>query len=305
MRVFIYLFTLLLTSILGYSQNFTKEIITIDSEIEGDLYIGDKDSKTVAILIAGSGPTDRNGNSIPMMTTNAYKFLAEGLAKNGINIFTYDKRAITLSKKKDAKEEEGLFEDNVNDLNLVIEILTKRFTNITLIGHSEGALVALLAANNPLVTNYISISGPGETIDKTLSKQIAQSAPFLQKQSDEILSELKQGNTVEEVIPMLQSLFRPSVQPYLISWIKYDPTIEIQKLNKPILIIQGDKDLQVDLEQGTLLQQANPNATLVTLSGMNHVFKKIEKNEDNLKSYNNGTLPIHPELVSTILKFLN
>lgn len=305
MRIFIYLFTLLLTSILGYSQNFTKEIITIDSEIEGDLYIGNKESKTVTILIAGSGPTDRNGNSIPMMTTNAYKFLSEGLAENGINIFTYDKRAIALSKKKEAKEEEGRFEDNVNDLNLVIDVLKKRFTNISLIGHSEGALVALLAANNPLVANYISISGPGETIDKTLSKQIAQSAPFLQKQSDEILSELKRGNTVGEVIPMLQSLFRPSVQPYLISWIKYDPYLEIKKLNKPILIIQGDKDLQVDIEHGKLLHQANPKSKLVTLSGMNHVFKNIEKDEDNLKSYNNGTLSIHPELVSTIVKFLN
>lgn len=304
MRLFIYLFILILSTVLGYSQDFKKEIIDIDSEIQGDLYIGDSKNNSVSIFIAGSGPTDRNGNSLPMMTTNAYKLVAEGLAQNKQNIFTYDKRAVALSKKKGAPESEGVFEDNVNDLNLVINTLKKRFTSITLIGHSEGALVALLAANTPEVTKYISISGPGETIDKTLSKQIAKNAPFLQKQSDEILSELKKGNTVDNVIPMLQSLFRPSVQPYLISWIKFDPAIEIKKLNKPILIIQGDKDIQVDLEQGKLLHQANPKSTIVTLTGMNHVFKNIEKDEDNIKSYQNGSLPIHPELVTTIINFL-
>lgn len=304
MRLFIYLFTLILSTVLGYSQNFTKEIIDIDSEIQGDLYIGDAQNKTVSIFIAGSGPTDRNGNTIPMLTTNAYKFLAEGLAQNGQNIFTYDKRVIAQIKNNNADESKALFEDNVDDLNLIINTLKKRFSSITLIGHSEGALVALLAANDPSVTKYISISGPGETIDKTLSKQIAQNAPFLKKQTDDILSELKKGNTVDNVIPMLQSLFRPSVQPYLISWIKFDPTIEIQKLNKPILIIQGDKDIQVDLEQGKLLHQANPKSTLVTLSGMNHVFKNIEKDEDNMKSYNNGSLPLHTELVPTILNFI-
>ena len=304
MRLLIYLFTLILSTVLGYSQNFKKEIIDIDSDIQGDLYIGDAKNKSVSIFIAGSGPTDRNGNALPIMTTNAYKLLAEGLSQNKQNIFTYDKRAVALSKKKDAPENEGIFEDNVNDLNLIINTLKKRFSSITLIGHSEGALVALLAANDPSVTKYISISGPGETIDKTLSKQIAKNAPFLQKQSDEILSELKKGNTVDNVIPMLQSLFRPSVQPYLISWIKFDPAIEIKKLNKPILIIQGDKDLQVDLEQGKLLHQANPKSTIVTLAGMNHVFKDIEKDEDNMKSYNNGTLPIHTELVPTILNFI-
>lgn len=304
MRLFIYLFTLILSTVLGYSQNFTKEIIDIDSEIQGDLYIGDAQNKTVSIFIAGSGPTDRNGNTIPMLTTNAYKFLAEGLAQNGQNIFTYDKRVIAQIKNNNADESKALFEDNVDDLNLIINTLKKRFSSITLIGHSEGALVALLAANDPSVTKYISISGPGETIDKTLSKQIAQNAPFLKKQTDDILSELKKGNTVDNVIPMLQSLFRPSVQPYLISWIKFDPTIEIQKLNKPILIIQGDKDIQVDLEQGKLLYQANPKSTLVTLSGMNHVFKNIEKDEDNMKSYNNGSLPLHTELVPTILNFI-
>ncbi|MEC4114725.1 alpha/beta hydrolase [Myroides pelagicus] len=292
--------------ILTVAYSFAQVPIQIDSEIDGDLYLANKDSKQLAIIIAGSGPTDKNGNSAAGVKANSYKYLAEGLHANGINTFTYNKRMFAQMKKQTLKESDMTFEDNVKDLNLVIDYFKKEYPNIILIGHSEGALVATLASqNNKAVSKLISLQGPGESIDKTLYKQLTTQAPFFAKAVEDIHNKLKNGEQVTDVPPMLMNLYRPSVQPYLISWMKYNPTIEIQKVKQPILILQGDKDLQVKTDQGNYLKQAMPTATLITLKGMNHVLKTVVKDEDNLALYNKPDIPLHDELVPSIVNFIN
>lgn len=301
MKKLIYTLVLALTTSLAFSQT----TIQIDSEIDGDLYLANKDNKQLAIIIAGSGPTNKNGNNPGGVKANSYKYLAEGLKENGINTFTYNKRMFAQMKNQTAKEEDGRFEDNVKDLNLVIDYFKKDYPNITLIGHSEGALVATLASqNNTAVSKLISLQGPGETIDKTLYKQLIAQAPFFAKSVEDIHSKLRKGEQVTDVPPMLMSLYRPSVQPYLISWIKYDPTVEIQKVKQPILILQGDKDLQVQTDQGDNLKKAMPTAILVTLKGMNHVLKTVVKEDENLALYSKPDIPLYLELVPTIVNFI-
>ena len=120
----------------------------------------------------------------------------------------------------------------------------------------------------------------------------------------EINTALKNGQTVNDIPSMLQGLYRPSVQPYLMSWMKYNPSAEIAKIKQPTLIIDGDKDIQVSLKQGDLLSQANPKAKRLTLKNMNHVLKQIDKDEDNMKSYGDPTFPLHSELASAIATFI-
>lgn len=131
-----------------------------------------------------------------------------------------------------------------------------------------------------------------------------QQLPALGPKVAEINASLKKGQTIEKIPSMLQALYRPSIQPYLISWIKYDPRVEIAKIKQPTLLIDGDKDLQVSLIQGDLLSQANPKAKRVTLKNMNHVLKQIDKDEDNIKSYGDPSFPLHPELVPTLVSFI-
>ncbi|MDR0195133.1 MAG: lysophospholipase [Myroides sp.] len=301
MKKLIYTLVFTLTTSLGFSQT----TIQIDSEIDGDLYLANKDSKQLAIIIAGSGPTNKNGNNPAGVKANSYKYLAEGLKENGINTFTYNKRMFAQMKNQTAKEEDGRFEDNVKDLNLVIDYFKKDYPNIILIGHSEGALVATLASqNNTAVSKLVSLQGPGESIDKTLYKQLTAQTPFFAKSVEDIHNKLRNGEQVTDVPPMLMSLYRPSVQPYLISWIKYDPTVEIQKVKQPILILQGDKDLQVKTDQGDNLKKAMPTATLVTLKGMNHVLKTVVKDDENLALYSKPEVPLHTELIPTIVNFI-
>ncbi|MDR2223024.1 MAG: lysophospholipase [Flavobacteriaceae bacterium] len=298
---------LLYTFLVGFISHFTiaQTPVQIDNEIDGDLYIANKESKQLAIIIAGSGPTDKNGNNPGGVNANSYKYLAEGLKANGINTFTYNKRMFAQIKKQTLNEETIQFEDNVKDLNLVIDYFKKEYPHLILIGHSEGALVATLASqNNTIVTKLISLQGPGEAIDQTLYKQLTAQAPFFAQTIEDIHNKLKKGEKVEDINPMLMSIYRPSVQPYLISWMKYNPAVEIQKVKQPILILQGDKDLQVKTDQGDNLKQAMPTATLVTLKGMNHVLKNIAVDEENLTSYNKPEVPLHKDLVPTIVTFL-
>ena len=91
----------------------------------------------------------------------------------------------------------------------------------------------------------------------------------LKEEVEKNLATLKNGNTFELKNQMLASLFRASVQPYMISWIKYNPQTEIKKLQIPSLLINGDKDIQVSVQDAQLLQQAKPNAQLHIISNMN------------------------------------
>ncbi len=279
--------------------------VDIDEELQGDLYITTPESKRLAIIIAGSGPTDRNGNSMPSLNANSYKLLAEGLQQEGINVFTFDKRIIAKMKNNTMKDYAPDFDDNVTDVNLIIAHFKKQYPDITLIGHSEGALVANLAAiQNKEVTHFVSLQGAGESIDKILNWQFIKQMPFFETQIKAIHAQLKSGKPATDIPEMLQGLYNSGNQTYLISWMKYEPTEEIKKVNVPVLIVQGDKDLQVVLEQGDYLKKALPTATLVTVKGMNHVLKTVEKDEENLATYNKPLLPLNKEIVPLIANFI-
>ncbi|MDP2088323.1 MAG: alpha/beta hydrolase [Flavobacteriaceae bacterium] len=258
------------------------------------------------IFIPGSGPTDRNGNN-NMMKNNSLKFLAEALSKQNIATYRFDKSVLTAVKKEGFKEDNIRFEDEVEEVKEMVAHFKKNksFSKIYLMGHSEGSLVGILASKNE-VDGLISIAGAGRPIDEIIAEQIGKQAPFLKEDTTKILDELKKGKLVEEVNPYLISLFRKSVQPYLISWIKYHPQQEIHQLNIPVLIINGTKDIQVPASDAELLKEAKLDADLVIIKDMNHIFKKIEGDiVENQQSYTNPDLPVMDKLTTAIATFIN
>lgn len=279
--------------------------INID-QLYGTLTVPDEVKKCpVALIIAGSGPTDRNGNN-PMMKNNSLKMLAEALAKNGIASLRYDKRGIGESKASAVTETSLVFENYTEDAKSWINFLKldKRFTQLTVIGHSEGSLIGMIAGAK--ANKFISIAGAGESADKLLKSQISsKSNKVIEDMTFPIIDSLKSGNKVNKVDPMLNSLFRPSIQPYLISWFKYDPQTEIKKLTVPILIIQGNNDLQVPVQDAENLSKANKNAELDIIDKMNHIMKIIDGDKQaNMESYNNETLPISETMTTKIVSFI-
>lgn len=307
--------TQLIAFVIGYlvalaAFGQTEEIVILKTEtgnIEGTLTIPDGQLPVpVALIIAGSGPTDRDGNN-PMMKNNSLKMLASELAKKGIASLRYDKRGIAASKSAGLKETDLSFELYINDAVAWVRLLSanKDFSQLSIIGHSEGSLIGLVAAQNQEVDKLVSIAGAGQSADKTIREQLKTQPSFVLEQSAPILDELVKGNTVENVPQMLLSLFRPSVQPYMISWFKVDPQVEITKLNKPVLIVQGTTDIQVSMEDANRLDAAKPDSKLVVINGMNHILKNAEADRmTNFQTYNQPDLPLNVELVKVICDFI-
>ena len=301
---------LLIASTTAFSQNtsgFTTENIAVNSLLNGTLYapIRQNNTTNLVILIAGSGPTNRDGNQIGL-TNNSLKLLAESLVKNGIAVYSYDKRIFAQMASGKLDEASLSFDNFIDDATAVVIYFKnqKKYHSITIAGHSEGALIGMIAANGN-ADAYISIGGAGRPIDEVLLEQIGKQAPFLKEEVGKNLATLKSGNTFELKNQMLASLFRASVQPYMISWIKYNPQYEIKKLHIPSLLINGDKDIQVSVQDAQLLQQAKPDAQLQIIPNMNHIFKAIKGDDtENKASYTNPELPICTELTSIITTFI-
>jgi len=289
----------------------TSEIIlkTQTGDISGTLTIpADVKVSPVVIIIAGSGPTDRDCNSPLGVQTNAYKMLAESLAENGISTLRFDKRGIRKSQSAMTSESDLRFETYINDVVSWISKLKadNRFSKIILLGHSEGSLIGIVAAEQADIAAFISVAGIGRSADKVIQDQLKSQLPAqLYDESNNILDSLKAGKTVSNVNPNLVALYRPSVQPYMISWIKYDPAKEISKLTIPVLLIQGTTDLQVTVDDAKMLSASKPDAKLVIIENMNHVLKESDSDiQNNMATYTKGDLPLKSGLVEEIVNFI-
>ncbi|HNW99389.1 MAG TPA: alpha/beta hydrolase [Bacteroidales bacterium] len=310
----ILLFTILsfFTITNGFSQEEPIILKTLKGEIKGTLTLPkNKNNIPVVLIIAGSGPTDRNGNS-PLLgvNTNSYKLIAEKLQKNGIASVRFDKRGIGESKDTTFKEKNMRFENYIDDVKAWIEFLSKdnRFNKIIIAGHSEGSLIGMVASvDNPKVNAYISISGAARSIDEILKEQLALQPQSLKDLAFPMMDTLKKGDTLTNVPKYLYSLFRPSIQPYMISWMKYNPQEEIKKITVPVLILQGSTDIQVSESEANLLSTANPAAKKIIIKNMNHVLKDcdfIDKQKQMTTIYSNPKLPLNKIFVKEMISFI-
>ena len=261
----------------------------------------------VAIIISGSGPTDRDGNS-PLLSgkNDSLKMLAEGLAKQGIASLRYDKRGIAASKPSAPSESDLRFDTYVDDAVAWGQKLRKdpRFATVSYVGHSEGALIGVIAAQKLPADKVVSISGAGQPAADLILAQLYGKVPSgLYVAASNTVDALKAGHTVANPPPELVSLFRTSVQPYLISWFRYDPSAEIGKLKVPVLIVQGENDVQVSTYDAQRLAEGNKKAKLILIPGMNHVLKDVDR-LTQAKSYSDPTMPIDATLVDSIATFL-
>ncbi len=279
-------------------------------EVFGTLTLPERDKKVpVVLIIAGSGPTDRNCNSeAGGLNTDAYKMVADSLRQAGIASLRYDKRGVGESAGAALSEDSTRFGDMVADAIGFVKMLNKdaRFSKIIIAGHSEGSLIGMIAAEKEHVAGFISIAGAAQRADKIIEKQLRAKSGDLAAQATIILDSLDAGHLVKSIDPALAPLFRPSIQPYMISWLKYDPAKEIKKLTIPVLIIQGTTDMQVDASEAEQLKKAYPKATLKVIEGMNHPLKQApEDRGKNAATYTNPKLPLSPGLMPSIIEFIN
>ena len=288
------------------NKAYNSEDLSITPLIDGTLIIPETAEKLpLAIIIGGSGPTDRNGNQ-QMMENNSLKFLAEGLFENNIATFRYDKRIVKQMRKRTIDEKNIRFGDFIDDAVAVLNYFKndKRFSKIYIIGHSQGSLIGMVAAQNG-ADGFVSIAGAGQEIDDVIIDQLSKQAPGLVDNARTSFDDLRANGVAYNYSPGLASIFRKEIQPFIYTWMQFDPKAEIAKLQIPVLIINGDKDIQVQISEAELLKNAKPDAEYIIIPSMNHIFKKIEGNDlENSKSYNIYNLPVMPELINSISDFI-
>jgi len=294
-------------SLFAQDSTFVARDLKVTSLIEGTLFspISSEEKVPLVIIIQGSGPTDRDGNQ-NMLKNNSLLFLAEALSENNIASFRFDKRIVSLLRRNMLKEEDLSFEDFIDDAIAITNYFKEAdaFSKIYIAGHSQGSLIGMIAANGR-VDGFISLAGAGQSIDNVIIDQLALQMPGLVENAQTAFNEMRTNGSTSNYSMGLASIFRPAIQPFMLSWMKYDPKVELSKLEIPVLIINGTKDFQVSVSEAELLKEAKPDATYVIIENMNHILKEIFGNDlENSKSYNDYKMPLHPDLIGHIVTFI-
>ena len=289
-------------------QNEPFELYNEEIQLLGQLDLP-KDSSTfeVVVYVHGSGNIDRDGNQGQFIQPAYIKQLSAELNKQGIGVLRYDKRTANLNNREHLT---GIqFTDYVDDLRIVVKAFEKdeRISGIHLIGHSQGSLVAALALTESdlNVKSFISLCGPADGIGKVIVDQVSAQNEGLGKIAQNHVNELMETQQIKEVNPFLVSVFRKENQSFFYSWMQYNPSKTIAKIEVPFLAIGGGYDSQVPSTDAQKLAQNTKNGKHLVIESMNHVLKQLDQESDNLKSYQNDDFQVHTELVNILVAHLN
>lgn len=270
----------------------------------------------VVLIVPGAGPTNRDGNSLHGLDTDTYKLLAQGLAAHGIASVRIDKRGLYSSHAAIPDANDVTIADYAADVHGWAKAIRDKTGAkcLWVLGHSEGGLVATVAAkdNPPDICGLVLVAAPGRKFGELIKDQLRSNpanAPFLDEALRDI-DTLEAGQRVEVSIehtrPEIFSIFRPAVQKFLIDLLSYDPPKILARYKGPVLILQGERDIQVSINDAQLLKAAVPSAKLVLLPDVNHVLKAVDSDDRtaNLKTYFDPKLPLAPGVVDAIASFI-
>lgn len=307
--------SVLLAMALAAAASATPAEVTIpgpDGAISGTLLDPGGQGPAI-VIIPGSGPTDRDGNNPMGVKAAPYRQLAEALAARGIATLRADKRGLFASKPALADPNKVTIADYAADAHAWAKLIATRTGRrcVWLLGHSEGGLIALQAAQQPEgLCGIILVASPGRPLAQAMREQFRSNpanAPILDS-ALAMIDAFEAGKTVDPATlkPPLGQLFPSAVQPFLIDMFAHDPAVLAGKIALPVLIVQGDQDLQVSMADADALAKGAPAAERVTLTGVNHVLKHVPPGDRaaNLVSYGDAAAPIAPELVDAVAGFV-
>jgi uncharacterized protein len=282
--------------------------------LRGTFLSADTPSAPVVLIIPGSGPINRDGNGGPELQASTYRLIAEGLANSGISSVRIDKRGMFGSASAVADANDVTITDYVADVEswvTVVMAVTHRDC-VWVLGHSEGGLVALAAGQKVAnICGLLLVATPGRPLADVLAEQLKANpanAPLLD-QALTTIDKLKSGSRVDisDLHPALVPLFDPQIQRFLIDIFSYEPAKLIGAFKGPVLILQGNRDIQTSVADGERLARANPNAKLAVLSNVNHVQKLVvsEDPQVNISTYADPKLPLAEGVIETLSKFVS
>jgi uncharacterized protein len=265
------------------------------------------------LIIPGSGPTDRDGNSPLGIRASTYRLLAEDLFAEGISTLRIDKRGLFGSAAAIADPDAVTIADYAEDVRIWTLILRERTgaACVWLLGHSEGGLVGLAAAQRTTqICGLILVAAPGRPLGAVLRAQLRANpanAPIL-AEAEHAIDRLEAREHVDGATlhPALLPLFRPSVQNFLIDAFARDPAALLARVAKPVLILQGGRDLQVSVGDAERLKAAKPDAELRVIPDANHVLKRVTTDDPaaNIATYGVADLPLASDIIPAVTTFI-
>ena len=265
------------------------------------------------VILPGSGPTDRNGDNRLAVAGSPYRQLALALAERGVSTVRVDKRGMFGSHAAVANPNAVTIADYAADAHAWADAMRKRTGRacVWILGHSEGGLVALQAAQvSRGICGIVLVSAAGRPLGTVMREQLRASpapAPILSA-AIAMIDALEAGRPVDPAtLPApLPAMFPEGVQKYLIDALRYDPAKLAARLNLPILIAQGDRDIQVSVADAQSLAKAAPAATLAIIPGMTHVLRTApdKTRGASAATYADASLPVAPTLADAIAGFV-
>jgi pimeloyl-ACP methyl ester carboxylesterase len=287
-----------------------------DGPLKGLMVSPGVDNAPVVLIVPGSGPTNRDGNSLHGLDTDTYKLLAQGLAAHGIASVRIDKRGLFSSHAAIPNANNVTIADYASDVHSWAKIIRDKTGAkcIWVLGHSEGGLVAMVAAkdNPPDICGLVLVAAPGRKFGELIKDQMRSNpanAPFLDEALRDI-DTLEAGKRVEvseaNTRPEIFMIFQPAVQGFLIDLLSYDPPQVLAQYKGKVLILQGERDIQVSADDAQRLKTADPAAKLTLQPNVNHVLKAVASDDRmaNLKTYFDPKLPLAPGVVDAIADFI-
>ncbi|MDE2330667.1 MAG: alpha/beta fold hydrolase [Bradyrhizobium sp.] len=270
-------------------------VLTVPSEV---------DHPPVALLIAGSGTTDHDGNG-PQVKPATLKKLSEQLVARKIATLRYDKRGVGGWKPAFGRPEDFRFKDFVDDAVSLVNYLrgSRKFSKVALVGHSEGGLVAILTARrvpiDRLVLLVTAARKQGELVKSQLERTVP---PEIYAPIAKAIDAIMAGQIVDPPPPGLS--IAPSMQPGIASAFTEDPIDPLKQITQPTLIIGGGRDRQVARVDYAALSAASPVAKALWLPDMNHVLVDVSDEADDIKAYSDSERPLDPTMIDTVADFI-
>lgn len=265
------------------NPSYVQEEITFRTEgvnydFKGTLTYPKKEGKyPLMIMISGSGIQNRDEE---IMQHRPFAVIADYMANNGIAVFRYDDRGF-------GSEDTALFNattlDFANDVESAINAV-KNHPNIDtnkigLVGHSEGGLIApIVASRNSDVDFLILLAGPGVNGMEVLieqNKAIYKANGYSKKEIEEQLKALKKGELAGHSHPWMKC------------FLELEPSVYLEKVKQPVLVLNGTKDLQVLYKQNlpaiekALKKGGNKSYEIHKLKGLNHLFQECKTGSPN------------------------
>jgi alpha-beta hydrolase superfamily lysophospholipase len=263
----------------------------------------DVERPPVALLIAGSGSTDHDGNG-PQIKPETLKKLAEQLAARKIATLRYDKRGAGGWKPEFGRPEDFRFKDYVDDAAALVNYLRSsgKFSKVILVGHSEGGLVAILTARRVPVDRLVLLATAARRQGDLLKAQLERTlAPDAFKPVATAIDAIMAGQIVD---PPPGLSIPPSMQPGIASAFTEDPIDPMKLIEQPTLIVAGGRDRQVVRLDYAALTAASPAAKALWLPDMNHVLVDVSDEADDLAAYNQPERPLDTDLVDSVAAFI-